>query len=33
MSIYVLVAFVDAEGKENLTWDNLKRWKENNWKE
>lgn len=33
MSIYVMVAFVEEQGKENLNWDSLKAWKKVNWRD
>lgn len=33
MSIYVLCEYVLEVGKNNVSWDGLKAWKELNWKE
>lgn len=32
MSIYVLIAYVEEVGKENVTFEGLKAWKEQNWR-
>lgn len=31
MSIYVLMAYVEAVGKEKATFEGLKQWKKDNW--
>lgn len=33
MSIYVLIAYVEEVGKKKATWEGLKAWKEENWRE
>lgn len=33
MSIYVILEYVEEVGKNNVSWDGLKKWKKENWRE
>ncbi len=33
MSIYVLIEYINEVGKDNATFEGLKKWKEDNWRE
>ena len=32
MSIYVLIAYAESEGKKNISWEGLKKFKKENWR-